>query len=102
MVFLIMNSIDILEELRMLMMIMTHLSRDFMKMQSIGDDIKLKGMMKRKVIGTMGTTQTRNQFCCSRKNDMMRKIDVRLAHRRNLCSGKKDQVAQLKFVTTMI
>ena len=32
MVFLNMNSIDILEELRMLMMIMTHLSRDFMKM----------------------------------------------------------------------
>ena len=32
MVFLIMNSIDILEELGMLMMITTHLSRDFMKM----------------------------------------------------------------------
>ena len=31
MVFLNMNSIDILEELRMLMMIMTHLSRCFMK-----------------------------------------------------------------------
>ena len=31
-VFLIMNSIDILEELRMLMMITKHLSRDFMKM----------------------------------------------------------------------
>ena len=29
--FLIMNTIDILEELRMLMMIMTHLSRGFMK-----------------------------------------------------------------------
>ena len=32
MVFLIMNSIDILEELGMLMMVTTHLSRDFMKM----------------------------------------------------------------------
>lgn len=32
MVFLIMNSIDILEDLRMLMMITTHLLRDFMKM----------------------------------------------------------------------
>ena len=32
MVFLMMNSIDILEELGMLMMITTHLSRDFMKM----------------------------------------------------------------------
>ena len=31
-VFLIMNSIDILEELKMLMMMTTHLSRDFMKM----------------------------------------------------------------------
>ena len=39
---LIMNSIDILEELRMLMMITTHVSRDFMKMQSIGDDNKSK------------------------------------------------------------
>ena len=32
MLFLIMNSIDILEELGMLMMITTHLSRGFMKM----------------------------------------------------------------------
>ena len=52
-------------------------------------------MMKRKVIGTMGTTQTRNQACCSRRNDMTRKIDVSLAHHRKLCSGK-DRVAQLK------
>ena len=27
---------------------------------------QVKGMMKRKVIGTMGTTQTQNQACCSR------------------------------------
>ena len=53
-------------------------------------------MMKRKVIGTMGMTQTQNQACCSRRNDMTRKIDVSLAHRRKLCSGVKDQVAQLK------
>ena len=32
MVFLVGNSVDILKELRMLMMITTHLSRDFMKM----------------------------------------------------------------------
>ena len=32
MVFLIMNLINILEQLRMLMMITTHLSRNFMKM----------------------------------------------------------------------
>ena len=52
--------------------------------------------MKRKVIETMGMTQTRNQDCCSRTIDMTGKIDVRLAHHRNFCSGKKDQVAQLK------
>ena len=40
--------------------------------------------MKRKVIGTTGTTQTRNQAYCSRRNDMMRKIDVGLGHRRKL------------------
>ena len=57
---------------------------------------------KRKVIGTMVTTQTRNQACGSRRNDMMRKIDVSLAHRRELCSVKKDQVAQLKFSNIMI
>ena len=38
MVFLIMNLIDILEELKMLII----LSRGFMKMLSIGDDIKSK------------------------------------------------------------
>ena len=54
---------------------------------------QVKEIMKRKVIGTMGTTQTRNQVLYSRTNDMTRKINVRLAHRRNLCSGKKDQVA---------
>ena len=57
---------------------------------------QVNGMMKQKVLETMGTTQTRNQACCSRKIDMMRKIDVRLAHRRNFCSEKKDRVAQLK------
>ena len=45
----------------------------------------------------MGMSQTQNQACCSRKNDMMRKIDVSLAHHRKLCFGKKNQVAQLKF-----
>ena len=41
-------------------------------------------------------TQTRNQASCSRRNDMMRKINISLAHRRKLCSEKKDQVAQLE------
>ena len=63
---------------------------------------QVKGMMKRKVIGTMGTTQTRNQFCCSRRNDMTRKFYVRLAHCRKLCFEKKDLVAQLKFNTIMM
>ena len=49
---------------------------------------QVKGMVKRKVIGTKGMTQTQNQVCCLRRNDMMRKIDVRLAHHRKLCSGK--------------
>ena len=53
--------------------------------------------MKQKVIETMGTSQSRNQDCCSRQNDMTRKVDVSLAHRRKLCFGKKNQVAQLKF-----
>ena len=42
MVFLFMNSIDIPEELKMLMMIMTQLSRDSTKKQSNSDDIKKK------------------------------------------------------------
>ena len=37
---------------------------------------QVKGMMKQKVIGTRGTTQTLNRACCSRRNDMTRKIDV--------------------------
>ena len=36
-------------------------------------------MMKPKVIGTMGTTQTRNQACCSRTNEMTRKIDCKIS-----------------------
>ena len=39
--------------------------------------------MERKAIETMDTTQNRNQACCSRKNDTMRKVDVSLAHHRN-------------------
>ena len=55
-----------------------------------------KGLMQQKIIGATDTTQTRGQVCCSRWNDMTRKIDVSLAHRRKWCSGNKDQVAQLK------
>ena len=52
-----------------------------------------KGMVKQKLIGTTDATQARNQACCLRWNDKMSKIDVSLAHRRKLCSGKKDRVA---------
>ena len=61
-----------------------------------------KGRMERKVIETTDMTQTRNQACCSRRNDMTRKVDVSLAHRRKLCFGKKDRIAQLKNCTIMI
>ena len=57
---------------------------------------QVKVMMKWKVIEPKGMTQTRNQACCSRRNDMMMRIDVRLVHRWKLCSEKKDRVAQLK------
>ena len=57
---------------------------------------QVKRMMKQEVIGTIGTTQTRNQACCSRRNDMTRKIDVSLARRRKWCFGNKDPVAQLE------
>ena len=80
----------------MLMMIMTNfvdrLHEDVINQQRQ----QVKGMMKRKVIRTMVTIETRNQACSSRRNDMMRKIDVSLAHHQKLCSGKKDQVTQLK------
>ena len=61
MVFLIINSIDILEE---------HQNADGDHdtfVERFQEDVtdrrrqQVKGMMKRKVIGTMGTTQTRNQ-----------------------------------------
>ena len=97
MVFLIINSIDILEE---------HQNVDGDHdtfVERFHEDVidprsqQVKRMMKQEVIGTIGTTQTRNQACCSRRNDMTVMIDVRLVHRRKLCSGKKDRVAQLKL-----
>ena len=69
MVFLVMNSIDILEGVQMLMMIKKKnlfLLRGSTKKQSNSYYIKQKGLMQQKVIGTMGTSQTQNQACCSR------------------------------------
>ena len=57
---------------------------------------QVKGMMKQEVIGTTVTTRTRTQACCLRRNDMTMRIDVRLVHRRKLCSEKKGRVTQLK------
>ena len=96
MVFLNMNSIDILEELRMLMMIMTHLSRDFMKMQSISGDIKSKND-EAKGFWNHGYEINSESSSLFEVNDKTRKIDVSLAHRRKLCSGNKDHVAQFKI-----
>ena len=41
-------------------------------------------MMKRKVIETTVTTQTRDQACCPSRNDKTTKVDVSLAHRRKV------------------
>ena len=80
MVFLIINSIDILEE---------HQNVDGDHdtfVERFHEDVidprshQVKRMMKQEVIGTMGRTQTCNQDCCSRRTDMTRKIDVSLAH----------------------
>ena len=60
MVFLNMNSVDILEELRMLMMIMT----SFVERLHEAIEQRLHqatGLMQRKIIGTMDTTPTQNQ-----------------------------------------
>ena len=91
MVFLAMNSIDISEEAKVWRWSRQSLSRDSMKMP-----LSRKGSMKWKAMRTTDSTQAQSQACCSRWNDKMRKIDVSLARRRKLCSGKKDRLAQLK------
>ena len=84
MVFLIINSIDILEEHQ-------NVDGDHDSfVERFHEDVidprsqQVKRMMKQEVIGTIGTTQTRNQACCSRRNGMTMRIDVRLVHRRKL------------------
>jgi hypothetical protein len=63
MVFLAINSIDISTEVKMLMLIMTHLSRGFKKMKSISKMIKAYGI-KFKDNGT--TDNTLDSSCVSR------------------------------------
>ena len=88
-----MNSIGIMEGVKMLMMIMTNF------VERLHEEVieqrlhQVKGLMQHKIIGTMDTTPTRHQACCVRRNDKTRKIDVSLAHHRKLCSGIKDHVA---------
>ena len=66
MVLLIMNYIHNLEEVKLLTMITTHFVERFHEDVINRRCHQAKGMMKKKVIGTTGTTQTRNQACCSR------------------------------------
>ena len=97
MVFLNMNSTDILEELRMFMMIMTNFVERLHE-EAIEQRLhQATGLMQRKIIGTTDTKPIRNQDCCSRRTDMTRKIDVTLAHCQKLCSGNKDREAQFKL-----
>ena len=69
MAFLTMSSTDISEEVKMLTLIMTHLSRGFMKMKSISKMIKADGM-RFKVNGTMNMTLG---FMLCKQNDKMMK-----------------------------
>ena len=63
MVFINMNSTDILEELRMLMMIMTNFVERLHE-EAIEQRLhQAKGLMKQKIIGTTNTTPIRNQAC---------------------------------------
>ena len=64
MVCLIMNSIDILKGVKILMMITTNFVERLHEDAFEQRQHQIKGMMKRKVIGTMGTTSTRNQARC--------------------------------------
>ena len=98
MALIIMNSIDILEGVKMLMMMIRTNFVEWLHEEVIEQRLhQAKGLMQQKIIGTMDMTSTQHQACCLRRNDMTRKIDIRLAHCQNLCSGKKDQVAQLKL-----
>ena len=66
MVLLIMNSIDILEELRMLIMIMKFFDERLHE-EAIAQRLHpATGLMQREIIGTTDTTPTRIQACCLR------------------------------------
>jgi hypothetical protein len=70
MVFLTLNSIDISEGAKMLMLIMTHLSRGYKKMKLISKMIKADGI-KFKV---NGTTDFMLELRLYKQNDRMMKV----------------------------
>ena len=83
MVFLLRNSIDILEQGSILMVITTHFVERLYEDAIEQQRHQAKGMMKQRLLEPR-TTQARLQACCSRWNDKMRKIDVSFAHRRKV------------------
>ena len=64
MVFLLKNSIDILEQGSILMVITTNFVERLYEDAIEQQRHQAKGMMKRKVIGTTDVTQAQNQACC--------------------------------------
>ena len=66
MALIIKNSIDILEGVKMLMMITTFCCRGVHE-EAIDQRLhQAKGLMQQKIIRATDTTQTRGQVCCSR------------------------------------
>ena len=66
MALIIKNSIDILEGVKMLMMITTFVVEGIHE-EAIDQRLhQAKGLMQQKIIGATDTTQTRGQVCCSR------------------------------------
>lgn len=66
MALIIMSSIDILEGVKMLMMITTNFVERLHE-EAIEQRLhRAKGLMQGKITGTTDTTQTRNQVCYSR------------------------------------
>ena len=74
MVFLIKNLIDIPEETKRLMMIMTNFVERLHE-EAIEQRLhQAKGLLQRKIIGSTDTTPTQDQACCLRWNDKTRKL----------------------------
>ena len=97
------NSIDILEGVKMLMMITTICCREDQRRSNWTATASSKRTDATKDYWSHRyDTNSKSSSLFLRRSYMRRKIDVRLAQRRKLCSGKKDQVAQLKCCTIMI